>query len=69
MKIVTPEKGGNMNKQEIYDETIGKIEALLLAENDWISAMATVVCESFTTALTIFTGLVFTAWSMLETLK
>ena len=34
-----------MNKQQIYDETIEKIEALLLAENDWISAMATVVCE------------------------
>ena len=69
MKIVTPEKGGNMNKQEIYDETIGKIEALLLAENDWISAMATVACElhhSFD--YFHWTGF-YLAWSMLETLK
>ena len=34
-----------MEKQEIYDGTFEKIKALLLAEDDWISAMATVTCE------------------------
>lgn len=34
-----------MNKSEKYDIILEKIKALLASEDDWISAMATVVCE------------------------
>lgn len=32
-------------REEIYREARGRIEALLAGETDWITAMATVVCE------------------------
>jgi GAF domain-containing protein len=32
-------------KKEVYQETFQRIDALLEGQNDWISAMATAVCE------------------------
>ena len=32
-------------KQQVYDEVMQRIDALLAGQNDWVSAMATVACE------------------------
>ncbi len=42
---MTPSKPSTLDKTATYDEVFQRIQALIDADTDWISAMATVSCE------------------------